>query len=132
MTSCHVPHVPRPYVLVPNIVLGGERERDQFSRPARASVITQLTADPGVPGQFLTRIGHYKPRALRSSLLSPLFIMWSAMLRGYLGPGINCRVRNNEKMHSGPGGRRLELKSILYIVLLRIGGGRGSGECNPR
>ena len=109
-----------------------ERERDQFSRPARASVITQLTADPGVPGQFLTRIGHYKPRALRSSLLSPLFIMWSAMLRGYLGPGINCRVRNNEKMHSGPGGRRLELKSILYIVLLRIGGGRGSGECNPR
>ena len=83
----------------------GRRERDQFLRPARASVITQLTADPGVPSQFLTRIGHYKPRALRSSLLSPLIIMWSAMLRGYLGPGINCRVRNNEKMHSRPGGR---------------------------
>lgn len=36
----------RPYVLVPNIAeSGAERERDQFSRPARASVITQL------PGQ---------------------------------------------------------------------------------
>ena len=49
MTSCHVPNVrARPYVLVPNIVLGGERERDQFSRPARVSVITEL----GVRGQF--------------------------------------------------------------------------------
>ena len=50
MTSCHVPHVPRPYVLVPNIVLGGERERDQFSRPARASVITQLPGQTRLSG----------------------------------------------------------------------------------
>ena len=64
-----------------------ERERDQFSRPARASVITQLTAGPGVPSQFLTRIGHYQPRALRGSLLSPLIIMWSAaMLRVISAP----------------------------------------------
>ena len=41
----------RPYVLVPNIVLRErerERERDQFSRPARVSVITEL----GVRGQL--------------------------------------------------------------------------------
>ena len=38
--------VPMSCVLVPNIVLGGER--DQFSRPARVSVITEL----GVRGQL--------------------------------------------------------------------------------
>ena len=130
MTSCHVPNVPRPSLCPGAQHSLRRRERDQFSRPARASVITEL-------GVRLSGASCNKDRpsqAPSSPDLPPQspdpHVVSDA--EGYLGLGMNCRVRNNEKMHSGPGELRPELKSILYIVLLRIGGGRGSGECNPR
>ena len=78
----------RPYVLVPNIAEYGEerereRERDQFSRPARASVITQL------PGQTrlssaVSGASFNKDRPLpapSSPELPPEISLWSAMER---------------------------------------------------
>ena len=118
----------RPYVLVPNIVLGGERERETSShvRPGWVSSLSWVSGasyNKDRPSQAPSS-PDLPPQSPDPHVVSDA--------EGYLGLGMNCRVRNNEKMHSGPGELRPELKSILYIVLLRIGGGRGSGECNPR
>ena len=116
----------RPYVLVPNIVLGGERETSSHVRPGRVSSLSWVSGasfNKDRPSQAPSS-PELPPQSPGPHVVSDA--------EGYLGLGMNCRVRNNEKMHSGPGELRPELKSILYIVLLRIGGGLGSGECNPR
>ena len=111
---------------------------DQFSRPARAAVITQLTRAsfnkdrpapaPSSPeslvlGQLAT-ISESLVLGVVSSppSQSPWCWGWSARHHLSLGNMTECIQASARAIG----------KNGLYIVLLRIGGGQESGECIPR
>ena len=136
----------------PHSSVSAQREAgDQFSRPARAAVITQLTrasfnkdrpapapSSPESPvlGQLATisespvlgwsarhhlRVPGAGGGQLATISESPV-LEWSARHHLSLGNMTECIQAST----------RARGKNDLYIVLLRIGGGQESGKCIPR